>query len=62
MIGISSLDCDSLCGICVCRSVCGLFSEPAAGIQGFVCVCVCVCVCVIVEENLSDISKLAMSS
>lgn len=38
--------------------MCGLFSEPAAGIQG----CVYVCVCVIVDENLSDVSKLAMSS
>ncbi len=60
VIGISRLDCDSVCGMCAWVSVCGLFIEPAADIQGYV--CVCMCVCVIVEENLSDISKLAMSS
>lgn len=56
VIGISSLDCDSVCGMRVWVIVCGLVGEPAAGIQG------CVCVYVIVDENLPDINKLAMSS
>lgn len=42
--------------------MCGLLSEPAAGIQGCVRACVCMCTCVTVDENLSDISRLAMSS